>query len=496
MAGRIGQGLQQREQAAVGEIQQAGQKLQSDVDKEKQRQSGATTFGYPANQGVDAKTNVASTLQNLGEVGEEQTKTFQDLITGAGPNLQVAGAANLGQSVGQLKETARGLGTEQGRFEELRRNLGTGRGYSAGAQQLDQLLLQTQKNEASKLKELQKTVGVESGRQLEGLARTAETEASALGQQSKNIAEALRGGIGQAADKIKEDAAKEMESFKASDDYKTLKAGGYNDQQIYDYIREQMGTRNLHNIRGRLFGKEYLADKDTFLQADNLYGLDDAALKNLMKDDVNRMGEIDSYSGILSERGAGVLKNLGLLGGSAIPIQSASDLGFTDAASIGDIRKSALDKVMKGVMEKKDEYRKITADKDVATQKLVEAKDTAFQDIQKVTDIYNQYRNEMATNYKKSGNRYYKKSINRFGKEMWNPIGLNEYRAPYKQIEQQINSYMVPKYGQGYDVSWVAKGPEFLQQQYLRDAYNPALSGIQKDYATNTEKFTRKKAQS
>jgi hypothetical protein len=458
MAGRIGQGLQQREQAAVGEIGQAGQKLQRDIDEEKQRQSGATTFGFPANQGVDAKTNVASTLQNLGEVGEEQTRTFQDLITGAGPNLQVAGAANLGQSVGQLKETARGLGTEQGRFEELRRNLGTGRGYSAGAQQLDQLLLQTQKNEASKLKELQKTVGVESGRQLEGLARTAETEASALGQQSKNIAEALRGGLTDAQSDVIRRSERAMQDFKESSDYAALKEGGYSEEEILNYMlpffQKPVKGGTITTKGGISAGGELLTD---------FYGLRPEEIKNLMSNEVNQIRGIDSYKGMLSERDAGVLKNLGLLGGSAVPIQSAEDLGYTDVASVEDIRRSALDKVMDSVSGRKQQYDKIEAEKNKVVAELDTQKNTEFAKIDELHRLRNKVNTTRGAGYQ---------------------AALNEYH--------NAMNYFVDKYGIGLAHDG-ASNPNLLKNTFLTNNYTPQMTSITNQFNTDTAQFRRPK---
>jgi hypothetical protein len=489
MAGRIGQGLQQREQAAVGEIKQAEGTVNRQIKKVEDAQAGATDFGFqgptpaapvaaPASTEtpptpVKPETPVSAAIQAKDTFTPEEIEKFQGLITSKAPEFTIPGVSNIGNTVAELGKSAAGLGTEQGRFEELRRNLGAGRGYSAGAQQLDQLLLQTQKGEASKLKELQKTVGKDSREQLQGLAANVDNQTQKLGQAGIDIKKALTEGLKAAQEDVVERSKKAMEAFKGSDDYKKLIAGGYSEEEILQYLQNTLtpGYENKMKGGGRIGNKAITSGEASGDLLSNFYGLTPEQVSNLMTDAKNQATNVGSYSGILSEKDRNVLKNLGLLGGSVIPIDSAEDLGYADDTSIDKIRQSALDSVMKGVTERKDEYKKVEDTYNTEVNNLV----TAQQILEKrVDDIYKL----MKLAFPPRDRPYTQENVDAY----------NAYNA--------ATAAMARDYGAGYDSSWFGKlwnNPQYFKDLHKNTAISPALKKLEDKFKTDTAQFRRPK---
>lgn len=166
----VGTGIQQAGQAAVGDMQQAGQKFQQGFQQEQNR------------LGAEGQ-RVDRVMGDVTKASDEDVNAFEGIRSGVtkGPQ-QIENANELREKARQAKSLGEATGSQEGRYGLLQRYVGAGKQYTGGQQRLDNLLLgqtgagnlRQARRDTSGLvnqQQVQENTALNQGRQLAGQAQ-------------------------------------------------------------------------------------------------------------------------------------------------------------------------------------------------------------------------------------------------------------------------------------------------------------------------------------
>jgi len=102
-------------------------------------------------------------------------------------DLSIQNQNNIKNDVSNLQQRGANLGTEKGRFSELKKTFGRGRDYTTGQSRTDQLLLQSNKNEMSNLRNMQNTVGKDEGNRFINLMDRSKKTQGLVNQRATDV---------------------------------------------------------------------------------------------------------------------------------------------------------------------------------------------------------------------------------------------------------------------------------------------------------------------
>jgi hypothetical protein len=495
LAGYVGGQLKEKENIVGQQIQKSQEQLGKDVTAAKERAGSAETAyaipqtGTPATEQVPvtpAPTTSSILAGGAASITADPTKAkeFSGLLAGVNPNIQVGKAEELAKSVGGIKESAQNLGTEQGRFATLQQTLGAGRGYSQGAQALDQLLLQTQKPQVQQLKELRGTLGQVSSKQLEGLQQEAGTAATELGGRFGQISASLKEGLKGAQGQITDAAKQRLAEFKATPEYQAMTTAGLTDAEILNSLSKKLGPA----------GKPLMLNEESKNLFKNLYGLSQTDIQNLLNEDKANLAKIGSAKGMATAEEQANLAALSQLGGKEVPLITPE--GIEGVSNAQDLKRAALDKVTQAVVTRKKEYD--TASKNLQTKTMqADLNRTLELDKYKTAGNMNWSMLDIAD---KMGYGVKGKATNKSDGINYNNAarGLvaNKGAADIKPFFDMLESTDFYKNNPGTPEQKVAhflrNGAPGMSSWYDQTTFNPTVKSIQDETKTLTEQFTRR----
>jgi len=282
MAGKIGSGLEKKESRISGQVGAEKERLYGAENKgglvgESQDFWAGQSGKYVSNDEnpTKAQETIGSTAQEI--AGDEaQSAAFQKARSGEVQDLSIKNREGIESGLSGLDKSAQQLATEQGRFQSLRDNLGRGREYGAGAQKLDQLLLQTKRPELDKLNELRKNVGKTTGQDFRDLAQRKDESVSDIQSQAGLVSQNIETGLAGARDAEKLKLETALSELKDSRSYQEVTG------------RDSITTEELLAQLG--YQTEGIQGDDVYAQS--LYGLDPTEIQNLITEQRNMVGEV------------------------------------------------------------------------------------------------------------------------------------------------------------------------------------------------------------
>lgn len=366
----------QRQEASVGEqIEQAKSKFDTTVTDERKRLTEEETkYATPE----AATTNI---IENAGTlVGNEG---FKGLQSGQVADTTIAKAGDIGRSAAAVRERGTSLGTEGGRFQELQQRFGTGRRYGTGAQRLDQLILQTKKDERDVLGAARKDLGVGIEKEFSDLVGQEEAARQELGQRAGSIQSNIEKGISTGYEDLFKKATTGLEEFKSNPVYNQLLEQGFTNDEIVNFLKYQ--TKESDPTKEvvkpttptvKPIGTPTVEDQ----MRENLYNVynDPTEIQNRLNPYLDELRSLSSNAGMLSNAEIETLNALSQLGeGSNLQLKAARDANIVETKSPEDIRREALTQITSPIVAAEADYNK-TYDNYKKIHSEVDAKNNPF----------------------------------------------------------------------------------------------------------------------